>query len=91
MGSAESMMKQIFENKKSPFYHFGQFFALNKIPYSDFYIFLQNRFANITDKSTAIAEKILEFTSYHPYYTQQLAFHIWMVMECEDYSEDIVN
>ena len=91
MGSAESMMKQIFENKKSPFYHFGQLFTLDKIPYSDFYAFLQTRFGNITDKATEITEKILEFTRCHPYYTQQLAFHIWSALERESYSENIVN
>jgi len=91
LGSAESLMKQIFENKKSPFYHFGQLFTLNKIPYENFYIFLQNRFATITDKSTEIAEKILKFSHCHPYYTQQLAFHIWMALERENYSENIVN
>jgi len=91
MGSVESMMKQIFENKKSPFYHFGQLFTLNKIPYSDFYTFLQNRFVNITDKATEITEKILEFTLCHPYYTQQLAFHIWLALERENYSEGIIS
>jgi AAA+ ATPase superfamily predicted ATPase len=91
LGSAESMMKQIFESKKSPFYHFGQFFTLNKISYNDFSVFLQNRFAAITDKANNISEKILNFTHCHPHYTQQLAFHIWMALERENYSEDIAN
>jgi hypothetical protein len=91
LGSAESMMKQIFENKKSPFYHFGQLFTLNKIPYDDFYSFLQDRFATITDKASGITEKILNFTQCHPYYTQQLAFHVWSAFECGIYSENIVN
>lgn len=91
MGSVESMMKQIFENKKSPFYHFGQLFTLDKIPYGDFYSFLQTRLVNITDKATEITEKILEFTHCHPYYTQQLAFHIWAALERDGYSENIIN
>ena len=91
LGSAESMMKQIFEHKKSPFYHFGVLFTLNKIPYSDFYSFLQSRFAGITDKSTEIAEKILDFSRCHPYYTQQLAFHIWLNLERKTYSENTIN
>ena len=91
MGSSESMMKQIFENKKSPFYHFGQLFTLDKIPYGDFFNFLQNRFATITDRATEIPEKILNFTQCHPHYTQQLAFHTWMTLERETYSENIVN
>jgi len=91
LGSAESMMKQIFENKKSPFYHFGQLFTLKKIPYNDFYNFLQNRFAVITDKSFEITEKILKFSNCHPYYTQQLAFHIWLALEREDYYEKMIT
>jgi len=91
LGSVETMMKQIFENKKSPFYHFGQLVTLDKIPYDDFYVFLKNRFAVITEKSSELAEKILEFTSCHPYYTQQLAFHVWLSLEQDGYSENIVN
>ena len=91
LGSAESMMKQIFEKKKSPFYHFGVLFTLNKIPYSDFYNFLQSRFAEITKKSAEITEKILDFSRCHPYYTQQLAFHIWLNLERKSYSKNTVN
>jgi len=91
MGSSESMMKQIFENKKSPFYHFGQLFTLDKIPYSDFLSFLQYRFETITDKSIELSEAILSFSHCHPHYTQQLAFHIWMTLERENYSENTVN
>jgi len=91
LGSAESLMKQIFENKKSPFYHFGQLFTLNKIPYEDFLPFLQNRFATITDKAFELTEKILSFTLCHPHYTQQLAFHVWLALERDGYSENIVN
>jgi len=91
MGSSESMMKQIFENKKSPFYHFGQLFTLDKIPYSDFFKFLQDRFATITDKATEISENILNFSHCHPHYTQQLAFHAWMTLERKKYTENMVN
>lgn len=36
-GSQESMMEEIFEKKKSPFFHFGERMNLKKIPYDDFY------------------------------------------------------
>ena len=91
LGSSESMMKQIFENKKSPFYHFGQLFTLNKISYNDFFIFLKHRFSKITDKSVEISEKILNFSQCHPHYTQQLAFHVWLALERKSYSENMVN
>ncbi len=91
IGSAETLMKQIFENKKSPFYHFGQIFILNKIPLRDFRKFLDSRFTNITEKHSEITDSILEFSKCHPYYTQQLAFHIWMKIEREQTSENAVN
>jgi hypothetical protein len=91
MGSSESMMKQIFENKKSPFYHFGQLFTLDKIAYDDFFQFLQTRFAVISDKASEISTQILNFSHCHPHYTQQLAFHLWMMLERNVYFENIVN
>jgi len=91
LGSAEFLMKQIFENKKSPFYHFGQLFTLNKIPYNDFYNFLLSRFEVITDKAAEIAEKILAFSNCHPYYTQQFAFHIRLALGRENYYENLFN
>ena len=91
LGSSESLMKQIFENKKSPFYHFGQLFTLNKISHGDFFAFLNKRFAAITDKSVEISEKILAFSQCHPHYTQQLAFHVWMALKREERTENIVN
>jgi AAA+ ATPase superfamily predicted ATPase len=91
MGSVETMMKQIFESKKSPFYHFGQLFTLDKIPYSDFFTFLQTRFVTITDQASEISTQILNFSHCHPHYTQQLAFHLWMILERKAYFENIVN
>ena len=90
LGSSESMMSQIFENKKSPFYHFGQLFTLKKIPHDEFLVFLNHRFATVTDKSIEISGQILNFTQCHPHYTQQLAFHVWLAVE-RGYSDQIVN
>ncbi|HOY32429.1 MAG TPA: hypothetical protein PKW80_11160 [Bacteroidales bacterium] len=36
MGSQESLMRIIFEHKKSPFYHFGLLQTLSAIPHKDF-------------------------------------------------------
>ena len=78
LGSEESMMSDIFERKKSPFYHFGQLMRLKKIPYSDFYEYVNDRLKDVvSDNSDKITEEILNFTSCHPYYTQQLAATIW--------------
>jgi len=70
-------MRDIFENKKSPFYHFGYLFPLSKIPKNDFQIYLQKRFKTISKEYTEISNNILKFSNEHPYHTQQLAFSVW--------------
>ena len=77
LGSIESMMREIFEKKKSPFYHFGQLMSLSKISYNDFSDFISSGFENITSENRDLAAQILDITNCHPYYTQQLAFTIW--------------
>ena len=88
LGSQESMMEAIFEKKKSPFYHFGQLIRLQKIPYDDFYNYITERLAY---NAEAVAEEILQFTSCHPYYTQQLASQVWEMMEYQKIKNDVVN
>jgi len=77
MGSVESMMRDIFEKKKSPFYHFGQLMPLDKIPYNDFHDFIRNGFMQHAESPHEVATAILEITNCHPYYTQQLAYNVW--------------
>ena len=78
LGSEESMMTDIFERKKSPFYHFGMLMRLKKIPYGDFYTYLIDRLRQvINNDAETLAKAILDFTQCHPYYTQQLASVVW--------------
>ncbi len=77
LGSQESMMTDIFESVKSPFYHFGMLMRLNKIPYDDFKVYLTERLGAISENAEQLADDILAFTSCHPYYTQELAFAVW--------------
>ena len=91
LGSIESMMRSIFETKKSPFYHFGHLMVLSKIPYDDFFDYLKTRFESVTDKSSEVAVEILRFTAQHPYYTQQLAFYCWNFLEKNQYTELMLN
>lgn len=85
LGSQESMMEQIFEKKKSPFYHFGQLMRLGKIPYDDFRRYLMAHLPG------DLADGVLAFTRCHPYYTQQLAFHVWNLVNYEHAEGDIVK
>lgn len=85
LGSQESMMEGIFEKKKSPFYHFGQLMRLNKIPREDFHAYISSKLPH------NIANDILDFTKCHPYYTQQLAYHVWDIINYEGVTENILH
>ena len=89
LGSQESMMTDIFENKKSPFYHFGELMRLGKLPRLDFHQYLSDRLSPIFPKdSSALSDRILDFTNCHPYYSQQLAANIWQVGVLQPNIED---
>ena len=77
LGSQESLMRDIFEKKKSPFYHFGTLMPLAKIPHQDFINYLSQGFKIVSGTAQQIAKEILVITRAHPYYTQQLAFYVW--------------
>ena len=91
LGSQESMMEEIFNDKKSPFYHFGLIMQLKRIPEDEFFQFLNERFSIITGESENISREILQVTHCHPYYTQQLAFQVWDAIEYQKIGNDIVN
>ena len=81
LGSQESMMTDIFENKKSPFYHFGELMRLGKLPRDDFHLYLSERLALCSpDACDALADSILDYTGCHPYYSQQLAANVWQII-----------
>jgi AAA+ ATPase superfamily predicted ATPase len=81
LGSQESMMREIFEKKKSPFYHFGLLFPLQKINKKPFTSFISDGMNSVCNKPDFIAEEIFNFTDGHPYYTQQLAYTTWNILK----------
>lgn len=90
LGSQESMMTDIFENVKSPFYHFGMLMRLSKIPYENFKEFIMERLAKVCQGSE-IADEILSFTGCHPYYTQELAFAVWNNLSAGNPEKDVIH
>ena len=91
LGSQESMITEIFERKKSPFYHFGKLMHLDKIPYEDFKEYIASRLPlNESDMLNNIVEGILSFTNLHPYYTQQLSAQVWELVSYENLKEGVV-
>lgn len=92
LGSQESMMTEIFERKKSPFYHFGKLMHLDKIPYENFKEYIAERLPlKERDKLDGIVEEILTFTHLHPYYTQQLSAQVWEMMTYENLVDGVVG
>ncbi len=80
LGSQESMMTEIFEDKKSPFYHFGELMRLGKLPHDDFFRYLSDRLEGCYhDRCCDLSSQILDYTDCHPYYTQQLAANLWQL------------
>lgn len=91
MGSQESMMTDIFERKKSPFYHFGQLMRLDKLPRADFRQYLTERLhACFPENADALADEILDYTGCHPYYTQQLASVVWQIRMLQPETTDVM-
>jgi len=91
LGSQESMIREIFEKKKSPFYHFGYLYVLNKIPRIEFYDFLFSRLNDSGNDASALANDILDFTRCHPYYTQQLAFMVFELHNNREIKDSLVE
>lgn len=90
LGSEESMMTSIFEDIKSPFFHFGALMHLGRIPYDDFLEFLQKRLEKIRgEMAFEDAREILELTKCHPFYTQQLAAVFWDLCVRTDKQPDV--
>ena len=91
LGSQESMMTEIFERKKSPFYHFGKLMRLDKIPYDDFRNYISTRLPlEDKEKLDTIVDEILSFTNLHPYYTQQLSAEVWDMLTNDNLIDGVV-
>ena len=92
LGSQESMMEQIFERKKSAFYHFGQMMRLNKIQQVDFEEYLSERLSTLKNiEYKELVSEIIKITKCHPYYTQQLAFQIWDLAYREGITKNLID
>ena len=92
LGSQESMMTEIFERKKSPFYHFGELMRLGKLPREDFHRFLSERLKTcFTTSCDDLADSILDYTNNHPYYSQQLAANVWNIGILQIETDDVLR
>ncbi|OGR02551.1 MAG: hypothetical protein A2511_13305 [Deltaproteobacteria bacterium RIFOXYD12_FULL_50_9] len=74
MGSRRTLLRDMFEDKKRPFYKSAYVLKLSHIPTGEFTVFLEERFAGAKIPiSPEEAVAIVNFTDGYPFYTQKLA------------------
>lgn len=90
-GSRQHMMTNIFQNKRMPFYQFGEPNYLQPIPTADWIPFIQGKFA---EKDLSISEeyvtKICDIVRNQSSYVQQLAWNVMLNTDAE-VTEDTIK
>lgn len=76
-GSKKHMMIKLFQNRKMPFYQFGEMMFLDKIPIADWVPFICSRFKSQGKQiSEDFARRICETVECNSSYVQQLAWNV---------------
>ena len=90
-GSRQHMMTNIFQNKRMPFYQFGEPNYLQPIPTADWIPFIQSKFK---EKDLTISEvyvtRICEIVRNQSSYVQQLAWNVMLNTDV-DVTEDVIK
>lgn len=74
MGSRRTLLRDMFEDRKRPFYKSAYVLKLSPLPREEFAAFLLERFAGASVPiSREEAEAIVDFTDGYPFYTQKMA------------------
>lgn len=91
-GSKKHMMTKIFQNKRMPFYQFGEITYLDKIPREDWVSYIKSRFATKCKKiSDYYAGMICDTVEGYSSYVQQLAWDVMQETETEVTEENFAN
>ena len=91
MGSSESMIREIFEKKDRLFTVSEPCSRLERSRKKNSVLFLEYNFTGFVKEAGISFRSILKITGSHPYYTQQLAFMVWELLNRQDYFEDIAE
>ena len=85
-------MTNLFQNRKMPFYQFGEMMFLDKIATEDWVPFIQSRFASQGKEiSEPLAKRICETVENNSSYVQQLAWNVLAETEPEVTEKDFTN
>ncbi|MCC8115248.1 MAG: ATP-binding protein [Bacteroidales bacterium] len=81
-GSKKHLMTNLFQNRRMPFYQFGEMIMLDKIPAQDWISYIQNRFESRGKNiSIEFCQEICEATDCYSSYVQQLAWNVFAETE----------
>lgn len=82
MGSRRTILHDMFENKKRPFYKSAIKFELERMPHDEFAEFIYSRFMSGGKQvEHATASEIVSYTDGYAYYTQKLSMLHFDLME----------
>ena len=91
-GSKKHLMTKLFQNRKMPFYQFGEMMYLDKIPTADWITFISSRFESQGNCiSEEFARRICETVENHSSYVQQLAWNVLAETDKETTEQDFEN
>jgi hypothetical protein len=78
IGSRRRVLLEMFNQKRRPFFQSAVNVQLNLLPHEEVVAFIQKKFEAGGKKcSLPLANKIAEFVSDHPYYTQKLSLFVY--------------
>ena len=88
-GSKKHLMTKLFQNRRMPFYQFGEMMFLDKIPTADWVPFICSRFGRQGKQiSEELAKRICETVEGNSSYVQQLAWNVLAETELTTTEED---
>lgn len=91
-GSKKHLMTKLFQNRKMPFYQFGEMMYLDKIPTADWVTFICSRFAGQGKHiSETLAQRICETVENYSSYVQQLAWNVLAETDKDTTEQDFEN
>lgn len=89
-GSKKHMLENIFQNKRMPFYQFGQMMYLGKIDQRDWVEYITSRFEACGKKiPPEISEKLCQLVECYSSYVQQLAWNLFVETDSEATSDGL--